>query len=303
MFLFEVYPGMKPFADNQKTWQSRPEVVKKKQRKGIALFFKAIPGKEKECTSKVLAKEKSQSSTVAIRDAAEVGRNIERSLHVGDFRAMPEKMVGLNGSITKWLDGSRVQNLYLDTTYCGPQYKFPSQEEVLSYVEKYIKDVISSRGSSVLIYVGTYSIGKEKVLLRVSRAAKRKIYVDRGKMKKLQLLGLGDDLDRCFTTSYASTHIRAAPLWALSHKFLKDIVLKESSRFQTVIGLKPTGWSGKIKRRTRGPVQILSVPYSEHSNFQELKEFTEKLNPEVIIPTVNCGSQLQINRQIKMLKN
>jgi len=302
MFIFEVYPGLKPFPDNQKAWQSRPEVVKKRRLKGIALFFKPTATANPSAVAKPKVTESLEPISAEIH-ASEAGRNKEISIHVGDFRALPEEMAGKNGSITRCLNGHRVQNLYLDTTYCGPQYTFPSQEEVLSYVEKYIKEILSKRGSSVLIYVGTYSIGKEKVLLRVSRASKRKIWVDRGKMKKLELLGLGDDLDRCFTTSYKSTQIRAAPLWALGHKFLKEILGKENDRFQTVIGIKPTGWSGKVKRRTRGAVQILSVPYSEHSNFIELKEFTQKLNPEVIIPTVNCGSQSQINRQVNMLKS
>lgn len=303
MFLFEVYPGLKPFPDDQTAWQSRPEVRRKRKRKGIALFFKPTEKANGAVAKHAELKKNLEPLPTEVHDAAEAGRNKEISLHVGDFRALPEEMAGENGSVTRCLKGHRVQNLYLDTTYCGPQYVFPSQQEVLGYVEKYIKEILSKRGCSVLIYIGTYSIGKEKVLVRVSRASKRKIWVDRGKMKKLELLGLGDDLERCFTTSYASTQIRAAPLWALGVKFLKDILGRESDRFQTVVGIKPTGWSGKVKRRTHGAVQILSVPYSEHSNFLELKEFTQKLKPEVIIPTVNCGSQSQINRQVNMLKS
>jgi len=211
MFLFEVYPGMKPFPDDQKAWQSRPEVVRKKRPKGIALFFKPSTVRNDVVFKEPVKQKNLVPLPSDLHDAAEAGRNKEITLHVGDFRALPEQMAGKNGSITRCLNGHRVQNLYLDTTYCGPQYTFPSQEEVLDYVEKYVKDILSKRGRSVLIYLGTYSIGKEKVLLRVSKASKRKIYVDRGKMKRLELLGLGDDLE-CFTTSYSSTQIRAAPL-------------------------------------------------------------------------------------------
>ncbi|KAF2322997.1 hypothetical protein GH714_032686 [Hevea brasiliensis] len=84
-------------------------------------------------------------------------------LHTGDFRAskcMQSYYLLLN---------HKVNVLYLDTTYCNPKYKFPSKEDVLSYVVRVTKGFLK-RQPKTLVVVGTYSIGKECVYLAISKA-------------------------------------------------------------------------------------------------------------------------------------
>jgi DNA repair metallo-beta-lactamase len=46
-----------------------------------------------------------------------------------------------------------------------------------------------------------------------------------------------------------------------------------------------------IKAQKRGAVEILDVPYSEHSSCSELQQFVAWLQPVAVVPTVGGGPQ------------
>ena len=52
-----------------------------------------------------------------------------------------------------------------------------------------------------------------------------------------------------------------------------------------------TGWtyrrSGKLETRKEGVATVYGIPYSEHSNFAELRDCVASLRPKRLIPTVN----------------
>lgn len=114
-------------------------------------------------------------------------------LHTGDFRASPKHL------LNEHLRNKKVDTLYLDTTYLNPKYNFPHQDEVvnvcaelccslnesLHYAYKLLKESGNSQrtllqgekslpyskpndNGKMLILVGTYSIGKERMALYVS---------------------------------------------------------------------------------------------------------------------------------------
>lgn len=119
-----------------------------------------------------------------------------RHLHTGDFRASPRMCLH---PFLRQPENEPIHCLYLDTTYLSPEYAFPAQEEciqaVCNTVESDLKSfhparppslfekwllpstkkvpehqqqglvTTAAKKSRVLIVVGTYTIGKERVFI------------------------------------------------------------------------------------------------------------------------------------------
>ncbi|KFO89972.1 DNA cross-link repair 1A protein [Buceros rhinoceros silvestris] len=176
-------------------------------------------------------------------------------LHTGDFRADPSM------EHNPVLVGHRVHTLYLDTTYCSPEYTFPSQQEVIQFAVNTAFETVTLNPRT-LVVCGTYSIGKEKVFL---------VLLQDKMSKKTQQ--------------------------NLFSQGLQDHLNKFSENFDRVLAFRPTGWTYSdsclslvdIKPQTRGKITIYGIPYSEHSSYLEMKRFVQWLKPQKIIPTVNVG--------------
>uniref|UniRef100_A0A6N2MQQ8 DNA repair metallo-beta-lactamase domain-containing protein n=1 Tax=Salix viminalis TaxID=40686 RepID=A0A6N2MQQ8_SALVM len=195
------------------------------------------------------------------------------------------------------LANNRVNVLYLDTTYCNPKYKFPSKEDVLSYVVRVTKSSLKKQPKT-LVVVGAYSIGKESVYLAISKALGVKIYANNSRRRTLKSFGW-PDLSTNLCTQATDTCLHVLPISSLRYETLKDYLKNHANQYAAVLAFRPTGWTyseglGReldlIKPSTRGNITIYGVPYSEHSSFTELREFVEFLKPDKIIPTVNVGN-------------
>ncbi|NXO79017.1 DCR1A protein, partial [Sitta europaea] len=179
-------------------------------------------------------------------------------LHTGDFRADP--------SMERYpaLMGQQIHTLYLDTTYCSPEYTFPSQQEVIQFAVNIAFETVTLNPRT-LVVCGTYSIGKEKVFLAFSLISY---------LMRLSMF--------CFFCSPQG---------------LQDHLNRFSENFDQILAFKPTGWTYSdsclsledIKPQKRGKITIYGIPYSEHSSYLEMKRFVQWLKPQKIIPTVNVG--------------
>ncbi|XP_010518204.1 PREDICTED: DNA cross-link repair 1A protein-like [Camelina sativa] len=206
-------------------------------------------------------------------------------LHTGDFRYSEE--------MANWLIGSHISSLILDTTYCNPQYDFPKQEAVIQFVVEAIQ--AEAFNPKTLFLIGSYTIGKERLFLEVARVLREKIYINPSKLKLFECLGFSKEDMQWFTVKEEESHIHVVPLWTLaSFKRLKHVANRYTNRYSLIVAFSPTGWtSGKTKKKSPGrrfqlgTIIRYEVPYSEHSSFTELKEFVQKVSPEVIIPSVN----------------
>ncbi|XP_055805079.1 DNA ligase 6-like isoform X1 [Solanum dulcamara] len=218
----------------------------------------------------------------------------ERYIHTGDFRYCDD--MKLEPVLNAFVGADAV---FLDTTYCHPKFIFPSQQESIDYIVGVIeKSGVENEGSlkNILFVIATYVIGKEKILMEVSRRCQRKIHVDGRKMSVLGVLGHGED--GVFTTVESETDVHVVGWNVLGEtwpyfrpNFEKMDKIMNEKGYSKVVGFVPTGWTYEVKRskfsvRKKDSFEIHLVPYSEHSNYDELRQYVKFLKPKHVIPTV-----------------
>ncbi|KMT18610.1 hypothetical protein BVRB_2g027400 [Beta vulgaris subsp. vulgaris] len=241
-----------------------------------------------------------------------IGGKFERFVHTGDFRYCSD--MSLTPVLSEFVGCDAV---FLDTTYCDPKFVFPLQEESVDYVVSVIDRIGSENRNvrkSVLFLVATYVIGKEKILLEISRRCGCKIYVDSRKMEVLRALGYEDE--GVFTEDESASDVHVVgwnvlgetwPFFRPNFVKMKEIMVEKA--YSKVVGFVPTGWTYEVKKnkfavKTKEAFEIHLVPYSEHSNYNELREYVKFLKPKRVIPTVGSDVEnVDSKHAIKMQKH
>ncbi|KAK6279822.1 hypothetical protein POUND7_020089 [Theobroma cacao] len=236
--------------------------------------------------------------------------SFERYVHTGDFRYCNSMKLNsyLNGFVG-------CDAIFLDTTYCDPKFVFPSQEESIDYVVSVVDGIGKEfEKKRVLFLVATYVVGKEKILVEVARRCQRKICVDGWKMGILAVLGYGDD--GVFTEDESESNVHVVgwnvlgetwPYFRPNFVRMKEIMVEKG--YEKVVGFVPTGWTYEVKRnkfavRSKDSFEVHLVPYSEHSNYDELREYVKFLKPKKVIPTVGMDiEKLDSKHADKMRKH
>ena len=248
---------------------------------------------------------------------------------------------------------------YLDTTYLNPKYAFPPQQQVIQacadmcvslskvradesdgweqmkrgragqgmvkFVRKEsnpdnLEEPRSPERGRLLVIVGTYSIGKERICVGIAKALKSKIYAPPNKQRICKALE-DPELDALLTTDPRGAQVHMTPLFEIRADTLEDYLRDYADTFSRAVGFRPSGWNYRPpnSRFTESPAvqtvlhshnwkssfsmkdltpqrgsssraSCFGVPYSEHSSFRELTMFCCALRIDKIIPTVNVGS-------------
>lgn len=227
-------------------------------------------------------------------------------LHTGDCRAGPSLLSDPN--LHRALVGRRLHTIYLDTTYCAPQHTFPCQTQVIQECTELVRTVVEDRKQvrfspiRRLVCVGSYVIGKERIALAIAMSLGTKIHVAEWKRKVLCTFDWPELTDR----------LTDDPLEASVHIVAMNVLNKEGlssylepfypKQYTNILAIRPTGWTGtktathshdyhgpdangQVRTRKQA-LTVHSVPYSEHSSFNELSSLLASLKPEFIIPTV-----------------
>ena len=172
----------------------------------------------------------------------------------------------------------------------------------------------------LLVVIGTYSIGKERICLGIAKALNSKIYATAPKQRICAALE-DAELSSRLTSNPLEAQVHMQMLMEIRAETLHDYLQGYRSHFSRVVGFRPTGWNYRppTSRFTENPAvstvlhsdgwksrftmkdlvpqrgstresSCFGVPYSEHSSFRELTMFCCALRIGRVIPTVNVGS-------------
>ncbi|KAI0769246.1 DRMBL-domain-containing protein [Irpex lacteus] len=282
-------------------------------------------------------------------------KRVFRYLHCGDFRASPQHV---NHPSIK---GKHIDHVYLDTTYLDPKYCFPPQSQVITACAELARrlvvgDSTTTHGSKqggkvdgwfaktfkskreddekpagkVLVVVGTYSIGKERIVKAIAKALNAKVYSDARKTAILRCQS-DPELESLLTSDPLEAGIHLLPLGTIASDKLKIYLERYKGHFSKVIGFRPTGWTFSAPSGTEtlpaiysviarsqaksftyanlnpmknstSTLQMYGVPYSEHSSFFELTCFALSLDWGRMIATVNVGSETSRGKMSKWVE-
>ncbi|KAI1941942.1 DNA cross-link repair protein PSO2/SNM1 [Ophidiomyces ophidiicola] len=280
-------------------------------------------------------------------------QKIQRILHCGDFRASPAHILHplLKPNIVDERTGrsreQRIDACYLDTTYLNPKFGFPVQEDVIDScaqmcvnldknkpdgddIWKVGGDALAKDSTAdhshkakrrLLVVIGTYSIGKERICLGIAKALNCKIYATAEKQRICACLE-DPELSRMLTNDPLEAQVHMHSLMDIRADTLSDYLHSLKPHFTHIVGFRPTGWNYRSPagRMTDSPpvsavlrsdswkarfttkslvpqrgstkeISCFGVPYSEHSSFRELTMFCCALRIGKVIPTVNVASR------------
>ncbi|OQE91401.1 hypothetical protein PENNAL_c0009G08774 [Penicillium nalgiovense] len=249
-----------------------------------------------------------------------------------------------------------IDKCYLDTTYLSPKYGFPAQEDVIAacaelcvrlnqeagvgpdtgkngtsgLMGKFLSAAAGSKkapdksshvGGRLLVVIGTYSIGKERICMGIAKALGSKIFATPPKQRICACLE-DPELSAMLTSNPHEAQVHMQTLFEIRADTLAEYLDGLKPHFSRVVGFRPTGWNyrppaGRLiqnppistvlhgehwkspytsedltpQRGSTRESACFGVPYSEHSSFRELTMFCCALRIGRIIPTVNVASQ------------
>lgn len=231
-------------------------------------------------------------------------------IHCGDMRYHPRmKLYPKLQEIVERKES--LERLYLDTTYADKKHTFMSQDESIDLASSLASDFITKDSTDDwLILVCAYTIGKEKLFNAIAEKINANIFMDKEKLDVLSCLGPsyteGISRGRYSSDRYAAPiHIcpmnlvgSVTPIFHPNFDSIQSY-MDEYNRTSSgqrhahrVLAFLPTGWSTSSKYNRNHPsairenIAIHLIPYSEHSQFNELMEFVRYLKPKEVVPTV-----------------
>ncbi|SBT43753.1 DNA repair metallo-beta-lactamase protein, putative [Plasmodium ovale wallikeri] len=145
-----------------------------------------------------------------------------------------------------------------------------------------------------LFMFGTYNLGKEKIYLSVSEACNMKIYFKNEKKRTIiESFLCNKNILKRITDNKLEAQIHIVDI---NYSFIFPKIDKNKFRnlidadiekeFDSFYYIIPTGWVSKYSFYEKNNISIFLIPYSEHSNLRELKDFVKSVKPCNILPTV-----------------
>ncbi|KAJ1398370.1 beta-lactamase-like protein [Ochromonadaceae sp. CCMP2298] len=221
-------------------------------------------------------------------------------LHTGDMRYSPAM------KLYPALQSAKVDRLYLDTTYAHPKHTFLPQDESISTIVSAAVAFMRANPQDGIIYLSAYNLGKERVIFAVADAVQSRVYMDHKKIKIMQQIDGGRQrvASGKFTTNPHAARVHVCGMGELGslHPYFKpnfkniSALWVRKGPYNKALAFIPTGWAASsnwnlqhsVLSETLSGVEVTvqTVPYSEHSNYDELIEFVTFVKPREVVPTV-----------------
>ncbi|KAF8430260.1 putative DNA repair protein Pso2/Snm1 [Tirmania nivea] len=113
---------------------------------------------------------------------------------------------------------------------------------------------------TLLVVIGTYSIGKERLCISIALALDSKIYAPRNKLTHLSTCLESPLLTSLLTSDPLAAQVHMVPLMEIRPDVLSEYLTPlrpaAGGRFTRVIGFRPTGWTYKPAKGTVIPTPI-----------------------------------------------
>ncbi|KAL4402088.1 DNA cross-link repair protein Pso2/Snm1 [Malassezia pachydermatis] len=256
-----------------------------------------------------------------------------RYLHCGDFRACPAQLA--HAAMQAPFDV-----VYLDTTYLDPRYAFPPQPHVVQACVDMLTAPAPEPTLSTwlqknpvldapLVVVGTYLLGKERLIKALAHALQTRIYCSDARKYDTYALLNDPALVECLTRDPREARVHVLSLAGVQKEALLEYtqaLQRRGLRITHTMAFRPTGWTYRqtttltpqqsladimahftpLPSYTRTSMQatkdstpqlrMYAVPYSEHSSFFELMAFMLSLTYRRVVSTVHSGGAQQQKR-------
>lgn len=142
---------------------------------------------------------------------------------------------------------------------------------------------------NTLYIFGAYGIGKERIYMAIAKKWDLKVMVDKTRWKNMLCYDWPlTELGRLTADNSNDTPLLVVGMNQVNFNHMANV--KQERGVERVVGFSPTGWSftrssatqktapqdtssSVVKKRTKGDDVIFSLPYSEHSSFEELVDF------------------------------
>lgn len=180
-------------------------------------------------------------------------------VYTGDFR--------INKNVEEFAQKfQKVDIAYVDTTYASPEYNFISQESAIVEIITIIKKNLGKK-----IYIGLYTLGKNKIINAIYQELKIQTYVNPFNAQIFKIV----KMEKAVTTSPKDSIIYSTELKLLWN------TLYDKKEEPDSIYIIPTGWTQRNKTVRD---KFFLIPYSEHCDYYELQRFLSILKPKEYYP-------------------
>ena len=178
----------------------------------------------------------------------------QKVIHTGDFRWNRQLLsASFLSDLAKTPTNPKNLIVYLDTTYCDPQYNFPPQDKTILSVLDCVQNEIENDDNDIknkvtdkktLFVFGAYGIGKERVFMSVAANLNMKVYVEPSRYKAMMCFNDWSTQEKAMlTTNPNISNIWVVPMNKINFNSLTKLKFKKGQHCKRVVAFQPTGWT------------------------------------------------------------